>query len=264
MTAIPRDAATTIIIRDVDPPMSGIEVLMVQRHEKSHFAGNAYVFPGGVMEESDYEPQMESLCLGLTFQQAKCIITDTSHPERALGFFIAAIRETFEEVGILFAYQSTSELLSFDVEESLRFDSYRKNVQRNLISFKEMILNEKLLLAVDQLNYFAHWITPEAAPIRFDTHFFIAPAPTGQAAVHDTIETTQHLWISPKEALNRHKQDLFPMLPPTVSNLNLLSCFSNVDEAVTSMQDKKIPTILPRVVIENGKTKVLMPWDNDV
>ena len=264
MTAIPRDAATIIIIRDVDPPLSGIDVLMVRRHGKSHFAGNAYVFPGGVMEESDYEPKMESLCCGLTFQQAKGIITDTPYPERALGFFIAAIRETFEEVGILFAYQRSSELLSFNEEESLRFDSYRKKVQENLISLKEMIRKEKLLLAVDQLSYFAHWITPEAAPIRFDTHFFIAPAPTGQVAVHDAIETTQQLWISPKEALNRHRQNLFPMLPPTVSNLNILSCFSSVDEAVASMQGKKIPTILPRVVIEDGKTKVLMPWDNDV
>jgi 8-oxo-dGTP pyrophosphatase MutT (NUDIX family) len=264
MTAIPRDAATIIIIRDVDPPMSGIEVLMVRRHGKSNFAGNAYVFPGGVMEESDFEPQMESLCSELTFQQAEGIIKDTPYPERALGFFIAAIRETFEEVGIFFAYQSSFELLSFDEEEASRFDSYRNKIQENLISFKEMILNEKLILATDQLSYFAHWITPEAAPIRFDTHFFIAPAPIGQAAVHDAIETTGHIWISPREALNRHKQNRFPMLPPTVSNLNILSCFSNVDEAVASMQGKKIPTILPRLVIENGKKRVLMPWDDGV
>lgn len=263
MTAIPRDAATVIIIRDVDHPLPGIEILMVRRHGRSQFAGNAYVFPGGVMEESDYEPQMESLCSGLTFQQAKGIIKDTLYPERALGFFIAAIRETFEEVGILLAYHDSHELLSFDEERATRFASYRTKIQENLISFKEMILKERLTLAVDQLGYFAHWITPEAAPIRFDTHFFIAHAPPGQVPVHDAIETTEQLWISPQEALERHKQNRFPMLPPTVSNLRILAGLSSVNQAIASTQNKEIHTILPRFVLEDGKTRVLMPWDDD-
>lgn len=261
MTAVPKDAATVLLLRETVGAQPGIEVLMVKRHIKSEFAGDAYVFPGGGVEDTDYEKSTEGICSGLTLEQARAIIKDTPHPDRALGFFVAAIRETFEEAGILLAYQGANELLSFDKEKAARFISHRAEMQENHLSFAEMVCNEGLMLAVDQLSYFAHWITPEFSPIRFDTHFFLAPAPLAQEAIHDAVETTAHIWISPHEAIEKSTQGQFSMLPPTVANLRVLAEFSSVDEAISRTRNKEVPTILPKAVFEDGKMRVLMPGD---
>jgi len=197
MVAKPRDAATLILLRDSDRPSGGIEVLLLQRHARSAFLPGVHVFPGGVVEEADFAPEVEALCQGLDFYQAHRIIKDVSPPERALGFFVAAIREAFEESGILLAHGNGSQR-SIDERQMMRLGGYRAEVHANSSIFVSRLGDEGLKLATDKLFYFAHWITPEVLPIRFDARFFVAAAPSGQEASPDGKETVEARWIPHK------------------------------------------------------------------
>ncbi len=255
MTATPRDAATLILLRDADRSQSGIEVLILRRHLNSTSFPGAYVFPGGTVKTVDYAPHVAGICHGLAFQHAQEIVTDAFPLEKALGFLVAAIRETFEEAGILLAYRDPPHLIAFDEEQQMRFAKYRGQVQEDHFSFSAIIQKEGLKLATERLFYFAHWITPEVAPVRFDTRFFVAVAPPNQEALHDASETTAHRWITPREVLDEHKREGLPVPFPTLSNIETLAQFSSVDEVIASTRDGEVPTVQPIVVIEDGIKK---------
>jgi len=241
MPAKPRDAAILILLRDSDRPGSGIEVLLLQRHVRSAFLPGAHVFPGGVVEEADFAPDMAALCHGLSFDQAHRIIKDVSPPERSLGFFVAAIREAFEESGILLAY-GTGSRRSIDEEQMTRLGGCRAEVHAKPSVFVSRLGDEGLRLATDRLFYFAHWITPEVLPIRFDARFFVAAAPSGQEASADGKETVEARWISPRDALEVHQKGRLKLAPPTFHSLSELAGFRTVDEAVASTLSKRIET----------------------
>ena len=241
MAAIPRDAATLILMRDVDRARTGIEILLVRRHAKSAFMPGAYVFPGGAVETADYTRQAGIICHGLSFEQARDIISGTSPPEKALGFFVAAIRETFEETGILLAYRETPNVIAFSEDEKVRFTKYRRQVRKDAFSFATIIEREGLKLATENLFYFAHWITPEVSRIRFDARFFVSVAPSKQEVLCDASETTDHVWISPQKALKEHGVD-FHLPFPTLSSIMLLAQFSSVDEVIAWTREKDILT----------------------
>jgi 8-oxo-dGTP pyrophosphatase MutT (NUDIX family) len=260
MPVAARDAASVIILRDASDH-GGMETLMVRRNARSDFAGDMYVFPGGGLEECDCEEGLAVLCAGLGPDEAMSIVADAPSPASALGLFIAGIRETFEETGILLAREASGEFVSFEDERAERFSALREAARDNLLTFKEMIAAETLELATGSLVYFAHWITPEFSPIRFDTRFFLAPAPPFQTALHDNHETTGHMWITPREALERNEKGTFPMLPPTVVNLMALKRFASAEEALTFTAGEDIAVIAPRVVLEDGRMKVLFPGD---
>jgi 8-oxo-dGTP pyrophosphatase MutT (NUDIX family) len=257
MIAEPRDAATLILMRDTNRARGGFEILMVRRHTKSAFMPGAYVFPGGRIEDADYTREAERICHGLSFKQAQDIIAGTDPPEKALAFFVAAIRETFEEAGILLAYQGIPDFVAFNEDQKMRFAEYRKEVRKDPFSFTKIIGREGLKLATEKLFYFAHWITPEISPIRYDARFFVAAVPAKQEALEDTFETTAHMWISPKKVLKEHKRGL-PLPFATLSNITVLAQFSSVDEVIASTRNKEIPTILPTLTLEDVKKNGLM------
>jgi len=238
MAAKPRDAATLILLRDSDRPGGGIEALLLQRHARSAFLPGAHVFPGGVVEEADFAPEMGALCRELSFDQAHRIIRDISPPQKSLGFFVAAIREAFEESGILLARVERS----IDGKELTRLGGYRAEVHANPSLFASGLSGEGLKLATDRLFYFAHWITPEALPIRFDARFFVAAAPAGQEALPDGEETVEARWIFPQDALAEHQMGRLKLAPPTFHSLSELAEFRTVDEAIASAQGKRIET----------------------
>ncbi len=240
MAAAPRDAATLILLRQATPPGSGIEVLMLQRHANSAFMPGAYVFPGGVVEESDYAPEIERLCRGLTYARARNIMPDISPPQKALGFFVAAIREAFEEAGILLAYGESSCPAVLSDEHKAQFARHRSPVHRNPRLFAPMLDDEGLKIAADSLFYFTHWITPEASPIRFDARFFVAAAPADQEASCDALETTAALWISPQELLEAHRKGDLYLPVPTLSSVSTLAGFSSVQEVIASTRERVI------------------------
>ncbi len=240
MVAIPRDAATLILMRDVDRARTGIEILLVRRHSRSAFMPGFYVFPGGRVETADYTPQAGEICHGLSFRQARDAIPDSSPPEKALGFFVAAIRETFEEAGILLAYRETANVIALSEEEKERFTRYRAQVRKDPFSFATIIEGERLKLAAENLFYFAHWITPEISPIRFDARFFVSVAPSNQEVLCDALETTEHVWISPRKALKKQGPDFF-LAPPTLASITRLAEFSSADEVIAWTKDQDIP-----------------------
>ena len=238
MAAKPRYAATLILLRDSDRPSGEIEVLLLQRHARSAFLPGVHVFPGGVVEEADFASEMGALCQGLSFDQAHRTIKDVSPPERALGFFVAAIREAFEESGILLAHGRRS----IDERQMMRWGGYRAEVHANPSIFVSWLGDEGLKLATDTLFYFAHWITPEVLPIRFDARFFVAAAPSGQEASPDGKETVEARWVSPQDALEEHQKGRLKLAPPTFHILSELAEFRTVDEAITSTRGKRIET----------------------
>ena len=245
MVAIPKDAATIVLMRDPSGSRSGLEILMLQRHMKSRFLPGAYVFPGGVLEAADYTREAEGICQGLTSLQAHSIIRDASPPEKALGFFVAAAREAFEEAGILLAYDPSGDLVAIAEEQTPRFTEYRAQVQKDPACFPGLIRKEQLALAADRLFYFAHWITPEIAPIRFDTRFFVAVAPPEQKAMHDALETTDSKWISPQQVLERHREGRLNVPFPTYCNVKALAQFSGIEEVIASCRGKEVAAVQP-------------------
>jgi len=241
MAVKPRDAATLILLRDSDRPGGGIEVLLLQRHVRSAFLAGAHVFPGGVVEEADFAPEMAAFCRGLSFEQAHRIIKDVSLPQKSLGFFVAAIREAFEESGILLAHGSGSRH-SIDERELMWLGGYRAEVHANPSVFVSRLRDEGLSLATDKLFYFAHWITPGALPIRFDARFFVAAASLGQEASPDGKETVEARWISPQDALAEHETGRLKLAPPTFHSLTELATLRTVDETIASTRGKIIET----------------------
>jgi len=256
----PRDAATVILLREA--PGRGqqeFEVLMVLRHPKSMFVPNSYVFPGGVFEKADYTDTMERFCAGIDGEKARAILENLSSPEIAIGAWVAGIRETFEEVGLLLAYRDGS-LVQFDTPELVeRFRVYRKQLNDGIVRFEDLLRREGLALAADRLYYFSHWITPEFLPLRYDVRFFVTRAPAGQEALHDGVELTKHAWITPRDALRRFAERKCNMVLPTLMTMEELSRYRTIDEVIQMMTKKQIAGVLTTMIEEDGEIVEYMP-----
>ena len=257
----PRDAATVILLRE-SPDFAGetIEVLMVRRHPDSVFVPSRYVYPGGALDEDDYLPDMETFCQGLDQKTAQCLIDNISPPEKALGAWVTGIRETFEEVGLLLAYERDGSLASSDAKEGAeRFALYRRLLAEGKIKLKEVLENEGLTLATDRLHYFSHWVTPELLPIRYDVRFFVSEAPENQEPLHDGFELVEHRWIKPQDALYEYERKNFNMVLPTIMTLKELCKFKTVEEVIRSTEGKTIPRILTKMVQKGNQSVEIMP-----
>lgn len=193
--ATPSPASTLVLLRN--RPGADVEVLLIQRHRASKFAAGDYVFPGGRIEDDDNPPDAAAWCTGLDDVRAAHALGLNGHRAQALGYWIGAIRECFEEVGVLLAYGADGAPARVD---PARLADYRRACHADNRAFWDMLRAERLRLATDQLIYFAHWITPEERPIRFDTRFFAAPMPAGQEAVADDREIVDVRWLTPTEA----------------------------------------------------------------
>jgi 8-oxo-dGTP pyrophosphatase MutT (NUDIX family) len=250
----PLPAATVVLLRDTHP---GVEVLLMQRHRASKFAGGDYVFPGGKIELDDNPEDAAAWCVGLDPARAAARIGLAGDAKTALGCWIGAIRETFEEVGVLLAYDGAGAWARLD---AARLAEYQAAVNADNRAFWTMIKQEKLKLATDRLAYFAHWITPEESPYRYDTRFFAAPMPDTQTPVADTREVIDMRWLSPRGAIEAFKGGEISLRNPTVQNLKLADATS-VKEALDRLREREVPTIRPRVITENGQRRILMPGD---
>jgi len=257
---MPKDAATVIILRPSQDGSPGpFEVLMVRRHAKSRFCSEFHVFPGGILDNADSAPEIESLCSGLDCSRAGALIPDLP-PAKALGTWAAAIRETFEEVGILLAINGSGSPVSFSrPEDRARFQRYRKEISKGNLLLRRMLEQEGLRLAADRLFYFSHWITPEALPLRYDVRFFVTRAPECQEALHDGYELTDHIWVAPREALKAYRIGEMALVLPTISTLMELCAFDSIDKVVESTTGKKIPAILTTMEVRDGSYVEVLP-----
>ena len=243
MPITPIPAATVTLVRDA---AHGIEVLMMQRNFNSGFVPGAYVFPGGAVDASDSAPEMHALCRGISDEQASLKL---GIGEGGLAYWTAAIRESFEEAGVLIAYDAEQRIVALDATDiAERFHAHRHALNRGAHSLLEILRGERLVLAADQLIYFSHWITPASAPRRYDARFFVAVAPPAQVPSHDDKETIAHAWVSPADALDRHKQGTFKMRFPTMRTLEEFAAYDTTDSLLRAMRAKRdIPDILPRI-----------------
>jgi 8-oxo-dGTP pyrophosphatase MutT (NUDIX family) len=262
MIVQPRMASAVMLLRDLPAGWggNGIEVFMVRRVIQSDFMPNVYVFPGGSVSKDDYAAEIaEGVCAPV----APSLSDPEGRTAAGKGVRAAAIRELFEEAGVLLAYRD-GEILPIPEEQVAHFDSYRQAFQQRQGSLVEMARAEKLKLATDCLGYFAHWITPEGMPKRFDTHFFITTAPAKQLAAHDRLETSEGIWIAPSEALTRSERGEFPLVFATIHQLRELASFSSVAGALQHMAIQRVPTRIPVLVKEeDGSAHVYLREDSD-
>jgi 8-oxo-dGTP pyrophosphatase MutT (NUDIX family) len=235
-SVLPRDAATVMLVRD---RRDGIEVFMLRRNLTSVFVAGAYVFPGGAVDASDGAPEIASRCRGRADADASATL---GMPLGGLAFWVAAVRECFEESGLLLAADAEGEPIALaDIATAVRFDEHRAELNAGRRSLADICACEGLHLDLGAMHYFSHWITPEGAPRRYDTRFFLAAAPPGQVPLHDNQETIAHLWIRPGEALRRHYAGDYEMIQPTVETLKVLDGFDRSEALLAAVARTEWP-----------------------
>lgn len=251
---VPRPAATVTLVRDAP---GGFEVLMVQRNYQSVFMPGMHVFPGGAVDAHDSTNDIAALCSGLNDAAASSRLGVASG---GLAYWVAAIRESFEEAGILLACDEAGDIVALDdTTRAERFHAYRARVERGEHPLSELLREEGLRLPLDRITYFSHWITPVGAPRRYDTRFFVAVAPEGQQPLHDNRETINHVWVRPGEALSLNRQKKFDMRTPTIHTLRLFAEHDNVTTLTRALRALgNIPVIEPRIA-KSGRR--VMPGD---
>jgi 8-oxo-dGTP pyrophosphatase MutT (NUDIX family) len=245
----PRPASTILLLRD--GAAGEIEVFMMVRHYEIDFNSGALVFPGGSVDASDKEiierPELYSGGEGLAAAE--------------LSFRIAAVRETFEESGILLARPQGSMAL-VDAKRAAEIEAdHRADLCEGKTTFPKVLADNKMSLALDQLVPYAHWITPERMPKRFDTWFFLASAPPAQLGAHDGKESTDSIWVSPREALEGGESGRFKLPFPTTRNLIRLGKQPNVKAALDDISGKPIVTVMPVMTKLNGGRQLRIPLE---
>ena len=217
-----RYASTVALLRA--SAEESFEVLLTRRPRQMRFMGGFYVFPGGTVHKEDYSAKVVKRCRGLSTTKAQEILGNCLDPEVSLGHWVAAIRELFEEVGVLLGeMDSGAELDPSGTEARERFERGRRAMVENTLDFGTLLDSEDLYCDLSRLVYCYHRVTPEIYPIRFDTRFYIAALPPGQVPLHHSEEVAESLWITPGEALERTYNDGFPLLPPTSTVLEDLA-----------------------------------------
>jgi 8-oxo-dGTP pyrophosphatase MutT (NUDIX family) len=231
--AIP--SATILLVRDHEGAM---EVLMVERHYQIDFASGALVFPGGKAAPADYEEEWLAHCTGHE---------GLTPFERAMR--IAALREAFEESGILLAAGAAS----------LALADQREAVNADATLFRPAVAGAGFKLDLGAIAPWAHWVTPIMMPKRFDTYFFIARAPDGQFAEGDGGEAVDAVWLTPEDALAQAKAGTRKIIFPTRLQIEMLAAFGTVDAAMAGARARQIITVQPWVVQENGQPTLKIP-----
>jgi len=240
-------ASTVVLLRSGNP----FEVFLVRRSDSIAFMGGAHVFPGGRVDASDEIADVDALVDGTS--RASSRMADVP-ANVAIAQHVAALRELFEEAGVLLARPLTA--VSID-----RLKTDRRELLAGRVTFPEVIRREGLRLAFDQLAYFAHWVTPEIETRRFDTRFFIARAPDGQTPIHDDGETSHSEWVSPTAAIERCQAGLISLPPPTWTTLGMLARFMSMDEVFDWALRKPIPRVQPRFEKRGNRTLLFYPGD---
>lgn len=244
----PRPAATVILVRD--SVANQLEIFMVRRDPHARFAADAYVFPGGTLRADDLVTGGEPPCSGLT--------SDTAHrrfasrgsepppdPEESLALHVAAVRELFEEAGILLARHEARPPGPLDQDVCEALAELRTEIQsgRSLI---RAALDLRLELLPESLVYFSHWITPAVSPRRYDTRFFVAADRPEQTASHCGIETVDGNWYSPADLLRQADAGALTLVSVTADHLRVLSEFRTVEALLAFARLKPVRTVLAR------------------
>jgi 8-oxo-dGTP pyrophosphatase MutT (NUDIX family) len=246
----PQDAATVVLVRDGDRQM---EAYLLRRHREMAFAAGMYVFPGGVVDRRDSDP-------GLTWAGP----SDAEWAERlrcdeptARALVCAAVRETFEESGVLLAGPTHSSVVADTTGEDWEAD--RRRLVDRALAFSELLGARDLVLRTDLMAACGHWITPEFEPRRYDTRFFVAELPSGQRTRDVSGESDRVAWMSPRAACAGVDAGEMAMLPPTYATLCQVRSFDRAGAVVSAARDRAISTIMPTVEVIDGESWLAVP-----
>jgi 8-oxo-dGTP pyrophosphatase MutT (NUDIX family) len=249
MSAQPVPASTLVLVR---PGEAGLLVYLVRRSAESRFLPGTYVFPGGVVEAQDRDPAILKGHVDLDGGEVDSRLGRGLQRDEALAFAVAAVRETFEETGVLLARLGAGGAAA----TPLGPPSSRRD------GFLVQVVQRPLVLTISRLRPWAHWITPEALAKRFDTRFFVAALPDGQACAPDETETTHGIWLSPREALERNHAGESALSPPTLTTLHELAPYAGVEDLLHAAEVRTWgEPRTPRLLRGPDGPVILLPWD---
>ena len=249
----PSDAATVLLLRG----HTDFEIFMVRRGAGAKFMANAMVFPGGRLDDADCADAVAARCA--LDRDAAARTLQMKDGARALGLLVAAVRETFEEAGVLLARRDGVPLTLDEPSTAARFQAHRDALNARETSFAAILEAESLVLAVDAVSYYTRWITPPIEKRRYDARFFMAHAPKGQRPLHDAYETTASAWLSPDAALAAYDAREIQLAPPTLRILLELARRGSADEALAL--GPPVAPIQPQPLFDDGLLHLLLPGD---
>lgn len=249
-----RDAATILLVRDGD---DGVEVLMLRRNAALEFSPGAYVFPGGAVDDADRDPGAWDVLDGLDDAEAS---RHLGLEAGGLAYWLAALRESFEEAGLLIGRNvDGSPVAHRDADEVIR---QRRAVEAESPTMAELCRDQGWRLDAAAVTYFSHWITPVGEPRRYDTRFFMAPAPEGQDAVHDDNEAVEQVWTTARTALARHEQGEIVLIFPTLRTLQSIARFDTAAELLAAARAvDQVPTNAPTMIVEPDRIRFELDGD---
>jgi 8-oxo-dGTP pyrophosphatase MutT (NUDIX family) len=248
-----RPAATVVMLRNTVNASSGLEVFLIKRHGLSDVLGGAYVFPGGKVDRFDAELDMAAHLDQAPAALHAALDEPDIEPLTAAGLYVAALREAFEESGVLFAQNATTA------------DAAKAHaLLREGHAFEEVLALMQLRLTTSSLLPWSRWITPRMPSVmskRFDTRFFISEAPANQVASHDNHEATESIWLTPRAALEQYRDGHIELAPPQIMSLAHLSRYSTVEAAMSAARSRKPPVIQPEPFDDDGVRVLTYPGD---
>jgi 8-oxo-dGTP pyrophosphatase MutT (NUDIX family) len=247
-----RQAATVMLVDD----RPDLQVLMMERSANTVFAGGMWVFPGGSVDAADNLERFQHVSMRRTDAEASRLM---GLPSGGLAYYIAAIREAFEEAGILLALsRDTRQPIDLkEAETAARFEVHRDHVNEGRRDFIDIIEEENLVLDAGEMHYVARWITPVGPPRRFDARFFVARMPERQIPVHDDGELVHSKWLSPREILRRFESEQMVLMSPTLRMIRSLAKFDNAGDVIRAAMHN-LPDERARV---NEEREIILPGD---
>ena len=250
-------SSSLILIRDSN---DGVEVFLMKRAQKSNFGG-VWVFPGGILEKLDRLMATEDYCSGISETEAKEVLNNNSD---SLPYWIASLRETFEETGALIANRNDNSDFIPTAKEAEALVDLRSDLLNGKIAFDSILKQLGLKMALDRLVYVSHWITPKVETKRYTTRFFLTTVNEDILLTHDGIEGTDSKWIGVEDALQANETGSISLIMPTIKNLESISNYKNTADLINAksiVKSKEIPAIEPKFFIEDGQWKGLLPGE---
>jgi 8-oxo-dGTP pyrophosphatase MutT (NUDIX family) len=251
-TVVTRDAATVILVSD----RPDLHVLMMERTRRAVFGPGATVFPGGAVDPGDAHAGLAERILGMADEAASA---DQGIARGGLAFRVAALRECFEEAGLLLARDAAT---GRPVDHDPALAAARRDLNAGVIAFGDLLARRDLVFDARELRVFSHWLTPLGAPRRYNTWFFVAAAPEGEEGTHDDNELVALDWVRPADALAQHADGRIDLIFPTEMSLRALSHYDNARDLLRDLDAvERDATGQPSVVSDGTGERVALPQD---
>ncbi|TXI70909.1 MAG: NUDIX hydrolase [Limnohabitans sp.] len=250
ITTPPVDAASVLLLRDSD---QGLQVLLLRRHQASQVLGGAYVFPGGKLDAEDHAPEVLQSLSEAPEHLRQRLHEAAIEPARAAGLFMAALREAFEECGVLAGQDHAGPALAAQLRKQMAQGSWHQSLREG-----------QLQLRTDLLLPWSRWITPRQPSVtnkRFDTRFFLASVVDDQVASHDNFETTDSVWLTPLQALSRYAAGEIDLIAPQIMSLYQLKMHRTVHEALQEARQRPPALVEPHPFDLDGQRILCYPGD---